>query len=125
MQKIINIIFIVVIAGFAIKMAKRQIAIDSWPSTQATITSYSIEEPKDSATNLASNDKNTKDHQDEYQVRFIYNYQIGGITYNGNFVVDDLNRQYEVDSVLRKHKNGKSIFIKYNPDYPSDSELSS
>lgn len=125
MQKIINIIFIVVIAGFAIKMAKRQIAIDSWPSTQATITSYSIEEPKDNGTNLASNDKNTKDNQDEYQVRFIYNYQIGGITYNGNFVVDDLNRQYEVDSVLRKHKNGKSIFIKYNPDYPSDSELSS
>ena len=121
MQKIITVMFIVVAAAFLMKACNRQMDINSWPSAQATITSYSIEEYQESKTYKSTNGKSRTKYKDAYRVRFNYNFQLDGMDFNGSFVVNKLDRQSEIDRVLKKNPSGKSINIKYDPQYPSDS----
>lgn len=121
MQKIIYAIVIIVMATFFMKSCNRQMDIDSWPSTQAVITSYSIEAYQESKTRKSTNGNSRTTYKDSYRVRFNYNFQLNDIDYYGNFYVTRLDKQSEIDRVLKRNPNGKKINIKYDAQYPSDS----
>ena len=121
MQKIINIIIAIVISFFLVKSCNRQIEINSWESTQAQISSYQIEEYSESEQYKSKSGKTKTKWEDEFRVNFIYSYTIENVVYSGTFSVDDLDSQSEINRVLRRNPNGKSVRIKYDPNNPSDS----
>jgi hypothetical protein len=96
MQKIIYAMVIIVMATFFMKSCNRKMYIDSWPSTQGVITSYSIEEYQESKKRRSANGNSRTIYKDSYKVRFNYNFQLNDIDYYGNFYVTRLDKQSEI-----------------------------
>lgn len=122
MDKIFKIVIAIVICVLLIKTCQREVKISSWADVQGQISSYEIEEYRDSSRSKKLNGKVKTKWEDEYRIHFIYTYTVNGMAYTGKFTVDDLDDQLEINSTLHRHPNGKIITIKYDPDYPSDSQ---
>ncbi|OBT10419.1 hypothetical protein A9267_05955 [Shewanella sp. UCD-FRSSP16_17] len=121
MQKIVSVLFFIVVGLVMIKSCKRDSDIRSWPSTQGTIVSQSVEQYSEKESYTDRNGKRKYDYENKYRVRIVYQYQVDGFEYNGNFAISDLEMQSEIERHLTSNPNGKLINIKYNPINPADS----
>ena len=125
MDKIIKLVIAIFISVVAIKTCQRQVEVNSWNDIKGQISSYDIEEYSESKKYKTRDGKTKTKWEDEYRVNFTYTYIVDGVTYTGKFSVDDLDDQREINNVLRRNPNGKSVRIKYDPDNPSDNEYQS
>ena len=125
MDKIIKIVIAIFICVVLVKTCQRKMEVSSWEDIKGQISSYDIEEYSDSKKYKTRDGKTKTKWEDEYRVRFTYTYKVNGIDYTGQFAVDDLDNQREINNVLKRNPNGKTVRIKYDPDNPSDNEYQS
>jgi hypothetical protein len=122
MDNIIKIVIAIFICVVLVKTCQRKMEVSSWSDIKGQISSYDIEEYSDSKKYKTRDGKTKTKWEDKYRVRFTYTYIVDGVTYKGKFSVDDLDDQREINNVLRRNPNGKSVRVKYDPDNPSDNQ---
>jgi len=120
MKTLINIIVAIVAVIFIVKACDRATEIRSWPEATGIITSYDIEEYQDSDTYTDKNGKKRTEWEDEYRVKFGYSFEVEGVEYTGDFEVDDLETDREINRKLKLYPNGKKVRVKYDPNNPND-----
>ncbi|MCP4325832.1 MAG: DUF3592 domain-containing protein [Psychromonas sp.] len=122
MKTLLNIIIAVVVVVLLVKACNRAVEVNSWPETKGVITSYEIEEYRDSDTYTDKNGKKRTKWEDEFRISFRYSFQVEDVEYTGKFVIDDLETDREIKRKLNLYPNGRKVRVKYDPNNPNDSD---
>lgn len=123
MKNLLNIIFVIIAVFLLVKSCNRIREVNSWPETKGVITSYVVQEYRDSESYTDRNGNRRTRWEDEFRIKFKYRFQVEGSEYTGQFEIDDLDDDRAINRKLRLYPKGKKVRIKYDPNNPYDSEF--
>ena len=123
MKKLINIIIVVIVAGVLIKACNRAAEVGSWPETKGVIASYTVESYRDSEKYTDHNGTKRTRYKTKSRIKFLYNFQVDGISYTGIYKINNLRGDSDINRKLKMYPSGKTVRVKYDPEDPADSEV--